>query len=256
MTKVEVIPMRNRGFTLIELLVVVGIVLLLVALILPSLSYVRFISNTTACASNVREWNKGFMCYAADNTGYFPRFDPQMGTGHNVNEAGPGFTAAITKYGIASDKWICPMADMNNAQLLARYTFYQPTMYILTYSWYVPRVDNDGVMHPCAGYPKNMAGPSNPVLFGMPAGSPTNYADMPLVSCLVGSWSNVTPNPPTQSFISQLNQSQLNASLFHQWGGVLRNNTVGYPDGHVEVHPVSKLNHYWNIPVCNYYSYF
>jgi len=65
-------PERNSdstasGFTLIEVLVVVGIIALLVAILLPSLSRAREQARRLQCASNARQLNLACILQAEDN---------------------------------------------------------------------------------------------------------------------------------------------------------------------------------------------
>lgn len=72
LSHVEDVEMKRRGFTLIELLVVVAIIALLIAILLPSLSRARELSNRSACAANVRGAVQSMAVYAADNGDIFP----------------------------------------------------------------------------------------------------------------------------------------------------------------------------------------
>ena len=68
-------PLRARrtcAFTLVELLVVIGIIVLLVALLLPVLGKARASSQTIGCLSNLRQIMMGFHLYAGDHGGRLP----------------------------------------------------------------------------------------------------------------------------------------------------------------------------------------
>jgi type II secretory pathway pseudopilin PulG len=67
--------MRTRpisAFTLVELLVVVAIVMVLVALLLPSMGNVRETTRRTICLSNLRQVGQAFTSYAVGNRTFMP----------------------------------------------------------------------------------------------------------------------------------------------------------------------------------------
>ncbi len=63
-------PVRT-GFTLIELLVVVAIILLVIAILIPSLTNARVSAKTAVCGSNLRQLAMANHGYAAENRDYF-----------------------------------------------------------------------------------------------------------------------------------------------------------------------------------------
>jgi prepilin-type N-terminal cleavage/methylation domain-containing protein len=66
---------RNRcGFSLVELLVVIGIIALLLAILLPSLTRARQSATTLVCLSNARQIGNALLLYANDNGGRLPEW--------------------------------------------------------------------------------------------------------------------------------------------------------------------------------------
>ena len=60
----------RSGFTLPELLVVMGIIILLLAVLLPTLIRAREMSCRAVCLSNIRQLTAAWMMYANDNKGW------------------------------------------------------------------------------------------------------------------------------------------------------------------------------------------
>jgi competence protein ComGC len=58
----------SRGFTLIDVLVTLAVVVILIALLLPSLGRVRETAHQVICRSNVRQIGIGISMYAEDNS--------------------------------------------------------------------------------------------------------------------------------------------------------------------------------------------
>jgi prepilin-type processing-associated H-X9-DG protein/prepilin-type N-terminal cleavage/methylation domain-containing protein len=61
--------MKRRAFTLIELLVVIGVIALVAAILLPSLSQAKFSARRIACVSNLRQLGIASQIYWDENDG-------------------------------------------------------------------------------------------------------------------------------------------------------------------------------------------
>ncbi len=82
---------RNRGFTLIELLVVISIIVLLIAILLPTLQAIRRTTKVVLCLSNLKAYSTGLTAWAVDDSsGHYPPHyswaaDLVWSAGHGVN---------------------------------------------------------------------------------------------------------------------------------------------------------------------------
>jgi type II secretory pathway pseudopilin PulG len=62
----------QRGFTIVELLVVMGIIMVLVGLLVPTITRIRVAQKAVACEGNVRTLTQAIFAFAVDNDGRLP----------------------------------------------------------------------------------------------------------------------------------------------------------------------------------------
>jgi len=105
---------ERRAFSLVELLVVIGIIAILIALLLPTLSRVREQARQVQCAAKLRMVGQALTMYANHNRSHYPSFsDWQVyggdGTGEDDDD-GPGWTEMIEPYigKPTSGIYLCP----------------------------------------------------------------------------------------------------------------------------------------------------
>ncbi len=121
--------LRGKGATLIEVLVVIGMLALLVAMLVPSLSSARERARRTICANNLRQWGTTLSFYRNDYRNYLP----QEGTaGSGASSPGKWYNVLPQYLGLPAYKdfdrtgdaldelpnihvWICPSKNRTGA---------------------------------------------------------------------------------------------------------------------------------------------
>ena len=100
---------RSGGFTLVELLVVIGIILLLLAILLPSLQNARELARRTVCANQLKQITNGLLIYAGNNQGCLPVGMAYQGTPRH--RTGPW--GAVQNFGGPNVLYAGPIAYAN-----------------------------------------------------------------------------------------------------------------------------------------------
>jgi prepilin-type N-terminal cleavage/methylation domain-containing protein len=158
----------RRGFTLVELLVVVGVIVILIALLLPALQKARDQANVIACQSNLRQTYMGIVMYANDNRQWIPYPNACAGGVEN-NLIGPApfnptwptgpsyiqnfLTGLYPRYVASTRIWLCPAwqyypdqhwQDQYQWLLTGRDSYFQRMSY-----WWLPYPE---VIYSMSGY--------------------------------------------------------------------------------------------------------
>lgn len=95
----------SRAFSLVELLVVLGIVALLIAMLIPSLSRAREQANRTKCMSNLRQIGVGLQIYLQDH-GDLPPLDAAFPVFYASRKS--GLLALRPSFGTDRFSLVCP----------------------------------------------------------------------------------------------------------------------------------------------------
>ncbi|MHC4355981.1 MAG: type II secretion system protein [Planctomycetota bacterium] len=118
---------KRTAFTLIELLVVISILVLLIALLLPSLRRARNQSRAVVCQTNLRQWGTTLALYVEDNRGHLPRggWIPILrgSSLHNDDPNGPEPLNPVDTKGIV----FCPTATKTGGKVSRTFSAWETT---------------------------------------------------------------------------------------------------------------------------------
>lgn len=119
--RIHVHTKHRRAISLLEVLVVAGVMILLMAMLLPSLSRARELARRVQCSNNLRQWGVASYMYREDNDNFLPTEGTYLHPGKpytwfNVLPPYLGAPAYREVEGVGNsirdfpelDVWICP----------------------------------------------------------------------------------------------------------------------------------------------------
>jgi prepilin-type processing-associated H-X9-DG protein/prepilin-type N-terminal cleavage/methylation domain-containing protein len=107
--------MKRRAFTLVEMLVVVGVIVALVAILLPSLSKAYAAARRASCQANAHGLTQTFNLYISDWNSLVPYY-----TSSTVPNNGPNqWTIPLTPGTVGDKIRVCPESTVSNPLLYA-----------------------------------------------------------------------------------------------------------------------------------------
>ncbi|MFQ5461086.1 MAG: type II secretion system protein [Phycisphaerae bacterium] len=192
---------RRRAFTMIDVVVVMAIIVLLLAILVPSLSHSRELARRVLCAGNLRQWGVATRFYRDDYNDYLP----SEGTYTNLAKPHSWFNVLPPYLGLPAYKdiervdnaikefpslhvWICPSKNLTDAfkSRSGKNQFHYGLNQVLDGLGTAPRVSSDtpgyvsDVDHPISAYPF-AAEPHTVWMFDIapnsPAGTPRSVAN-------------------------------------------------------------------------------
>ncbi len=127
---------REHGFTLVELLVVIGIIVILIALLMPAFAKVREQARRTHCLSNLRTIGQQLQMYANSHRDRLPNGNPRGVWSDSV-----GADWVMTRFAeemSESRVFRCPSDSYNedDPQLIDRAIHNEPTSARISYEFY------------------------------------------------------------------------------------------------------------------------
>ncbi len=233
------------GFTLIELLVVVSIISLLLAMLVPTLGRIKFLTRTSICASGLHQLALGMCNYATASQGYLPRQD-MGGTGRNLWDVSNDFRLILqNRYGVPHEMFFCP--DMAPSRSQPGGYDYYGYFTLLGYMLWVPRLNGNVSIPPETGLIPDE------IIRG-PIGSADPKADAvlnPIVTDIVGTSlsRDNTLDPSTHG-------AEMGLSATHCQGKNLYWSNQAFMDGHAETVPGNRVRcRYGGVPVGNWFNW-
>lgn len=120
----------RRGFTLVEMLVVIGILVVLIGLLFPTISKIQSEAQSTNCMNNMRQIHGAIESYRQLHNSLLPNTEPLPA----VTEAGPigGLPGILKSYlPRESSAWLCPSDTDPESYETGTSYLYLPGLYVL-----------------------------------------------------------------------------------------------------------------------------
>ena len=212
----------------------ISIIALLLALLLPAMTWARFSALDVSCRETLHQWGVAFMSYAAEHEGHLPRHD-MVSAGGNLWDMAFEFQPTMESYGMRRSVWFCPLTPSffrADPWVDAPGTFY----HFAAYSVWVPRKQGVRMIPSAAlGYPTTLDDPAG--------------VDLPIVTDIV--WRDTAMTVGDGGFVPMAwhklpggsrgyTFTPTHRGLFWPYGslpvpdGPLINGNLLFVDGHVE----------------------
>jgi prepilin-type N-terminal cleavage/methylation domain-containing protein/prepilin-type processing-associated H-X9-DG protein len=237
-------PHGARAFTLVELLVVIGIIALIMAILLPTISKARQSAVKASCASNVRQICAALTAYSNDNKLHLPTYATAGPLGQYNWDIPTAARNQLVKYGLPRVAFYCPANREQNRDIF--WTYHSDKEWCVTgYFFYIPRLTwaPSLLNMTYAGPPADVNHDKGQRYFPFIHGE-RRPAEYELVSDAVIS-SNGTFNVANEA---------VGSSTSHVNGNTPQGGNVGFHDGHVTWRPFGLMmkrygapqpDHYW-----------